>query len=507
GVAERSQLRQTEQKIREQAEFLNKATDAIIVCDTEHRIIYWNQSASRIYGWDDTDAEGEDLVELLFQNQPLVPVHEMFQAVETRDEWIGELPQRTREGRPISVQCRATLIRDENGLPKSLLLINTDITERKQLEEQFLRSQRLESLGALISGIAHDLNNALAPILIGADLLRKTPGKESILQTIESSARRGADMVQQVLAFTRGADSRKISVQLESLVKEMGKIIGDTFPKNISPEIKIEKGVWPVQGVPTQLYQVLMNLCVNARDAMPDGGSLTIEARNVQLDAATAADYPDAKAGDYVSVSVADTGTGISPDQMGKIFHPFFTTKGPGKGTGLGLSTSINIVKNHGGFMVVHSEVGKGTEFRFHLPATRIGQPGTGANPAPLPIGNGEGVLVIDNEAIVLVIARTALENYGYRVMTATNGMEAITCLNEKRDAANIAIIDLNLPHMSSASTIRALRKINPELRIIAAGESEPNGKPLPARVEGFIKKPFTVEKLLRNIHSVLTSK
>jgi len=508
-VADHALLQQTEQKNREQAELLDKATDAILVCDLSNRIVYWNESAERIYGWMKAEVIGKDMVEVLFHGKPPSQIQEMLQSMDDRGEWIGELQELTKDGKPLIVQGRATLIRDENRQPKSLLLINTDITERKQLEEQFLRSQRLESLGVLISGIAHDLNNALAPVLLGIDMLRGSHGeKENILKTMQSSAKRGADMVKQVLAFARGSDTHKTLVHVEPLVKEMGKIITDTFPKNIDCQVKLNRELWPVSGVPTQLYQVLMNLCVNARDAMPEGGTLTLTTENVCVDKDIAANHPDAKPGNYVCVSVADTGTGISTEQMEKIFQPFFTTKAPGKGTGLGLSTSLGIIKHHGGFLTVHSEMGRGTQFKFYLPAVIEALSTTTPQEPSLPTGNGECILVVDDEAIVLVIARTALENYGYRVLTAASGLEAITCLAEKRNAVDLVITDMLMPLMGGTATAIALRRINPDIKIIFASGSEKEAEEVRERikVDAFISKPFTVEKLLTGLHKVLAN-
>jgi two-component system cell cycle sensor histidine kinase/response regulator CckA len=509
-VQEHALLQQTEEKNREQAELLDKATDAILVCDLNNRIVYWNQSAERIYGWTAVEAIGRDIMELLFHGKPSPQIQEVIKSVDKRDEWTGELQELAKDGRPIIVQCRATLIRDKNRQPKSLLFINTDITEHKQLEEQFLRSQRLESLGVLISGIAHDLNNALTPVLIGIDILQGSPAKkENILKTMQSSARRGADMVKQVLAFARGDDTHKTLVHADPLVKEMGKIVSDTFPKNINCRVKVNKESWPVSAIPTQLYQVLMNLCVNARDAMPEGGTLALAVENVRLDDTMTARHPEAKPGNYVCVSVSDTGTGISAEQVGKIFQPFFTTKAPGKGTGLGLSTSLSIIKNHDGFMDVRSNVGQGTEFKFYLPALVEGSLAATPQKPSLPIGNGERILVVDDEAIVLVIARTALENYGYQVLTAASGLEAITCLAEKRDAVDAVITDSTMPLMGGAATAIALRRINPDVKIILAGDSAKEADDIRDRVkvDAFISKPFTVEKLLTSLHQVLALK
>ncbi len=373
-VIDMTDRKTAEEKIREQAELLDKAQDAIIVCDLDRSILYWNKGAERIYGWRASEVIGKNIRQLLFHGHPPPQIEEAVKSMEERGEWTGELPEFTRDNKSVIVQARSTLIRDQAGQPKSLLIINTDITERKQLEEQFLRAQRLESLGALVGGIAHDLNNALVPIIVGVDIMREqalSPDARSMIATMEISARRSADMVKQMLLFARGGETVKTVIRLEQLVKEMTRTINDTFPKNIRSQVKQDKNLWPVAGLPTQLHQVLMNLCVNARDAMPKGGTLTLAAENVKLTLTDVALHQGVKPGNYLCLTVADTGTGIPPDIATKIFQPFFTTKGIGKGTGLGLSTCQSIAKSHDGFITVHSQPGTGTEFKVFLPAAK----------------------------------------------------------------------------------------------------------------------------------------
>lgn len=505
-VAAGIRLKDTEQKNREQAELLDKATDAILVCDLNRRIIYWNRGAERIYGWAAHEVEGKDLVQVLFHGAEPSQGEEIRKGIGESGEWNGEIPELTKDGRAILIQCRITLIRDASGQPKSLLAINTDITERKHLEEQLLRAHRLESLGTLVSGIAHDLNNTLGPVLIGIDVLRKAPAEqERILQMMEKSARRGAEMIKQMLAFARGGATCKVVFSIESLVNEMSKTLTHTFPKSIQCEIKVGEKLWLISGVSTQLYQVLMNLCVNARDAMPEGGKLTLSVENISLDAATAASIPDAKAGNYVCICVADTGKGMSPEQMKKVFQPFYSTKAPGKGTGLGLSTSLYIVKNHGGFLTVASQINKGTEFKCHLPAV-IEAPLPEPAPPPMPRGNGECVLLVEDEAVDTRAARTTLESHGYRVLAAENGLEAVTSLSENRSAVDLVITEMELPLMGGSATAVALRRIRPDLKVVMVGESEKPAEELKRKIHinGFISKPVTAEKLLRTVHAVM---
>jgi PAS domain S-box-containing protein len=510
---EHARLRVAEEKIREQAALLDKASDAIILCDLKRRVLFWNQGAERIYGWTTSEACGKNLADLLFNGNSPPEIDAAIKTLHERGEWAGELQEFTKDNRSLIVQGRATLIRDEQGRPKSLLIINTDITERKQLEEQFLRSQRLESLGVLISGIAHDLNNALSPVMMGIDILRANPKPEEagpIFDMVEASTRRGAEMVKQVLAFARGADTRKSTVRIDRLIKEMGKIITDIFPKNIKCQVNTGQGIWPVSGLPTQLHQVLMNLCVNARDAMPQGGMLTLSTKNVQLGQSDIGQHPEATPGDYICVSVEDTGTGISPEQLTKLFQPFFTTKRPGKGTGLGLSTSRNIIKNHSGFITVESQLGRGTVFKFYLPAANTpANPETIANPLPLPAGSGECVLVIDDEETVLAITKSTLENFGYVVITVSSGLEAIACFAEQHDKIKLVITDMAMPFMDGLATTMALRKIRPDVPIIVTTgldqeKDEDTSRKIKAAAS--LQKPFTAETLLTQVHAVLTA-
>ena len=452
---------------------------------------------------------GKTLPEVLFHGKPPPELEETTKSIKERGEWNGELHELSKDGRPIIVQGRSTVVRDEHNRPKSLLIINTDITERKFLEEQFLRAQRLESLGVLVSGIAHDLNNTLSPILMGVEVVREeitSPETESILDTMRTSARRSADMVRQMLTFVRGGEAKKHLIHAAQLVKEMGRIINDTFPKTIRCRVQVDPSCWPIYGLPTQLHQVLLNLCVNARDAMPEGGTLKLSVSNATLGPADAGLHPDARPGNYLCVSVADTGTGIPAEHLKKIFEPFFTTKAPGKGTGLGLSTSLSIMKRHDGFITVHSEAGRGTEFKCYFPAATEAPEETVAESLSLPPGNGECVLIVDDEEAILAIMRSTLENYGYQVLTAGSGLEAIARFTPNSDAVHLIITDIAMPFMDGRAVIQALRKIRPDVKIIVASGSEKEVEDLrkDIRTDAFIPKPFTNEILLKTVHQVL---
>jgi nitrogen-specific signal transduction histidine kinase len=403
------------------------------------------------------------------------------------------------------------VIRDSDGRISRVIVVSRDVTEEKRLAAQFLRAQRMESIGTLAGGIAHDLNNVLAPIMMAIEVLRSKvsdPGGQMILNTIETSARRGADIVRQVLAFGRGVEGDRILVQLKHIVIEVVKIAGQTFPKSIDVRTNVPRDLWTVSADPTQMHQVLLNMLVNARDAMPNGGALTISAENITLDETYSRMHLEAKPGAYVSLGITDTGTGIPADIREKIFEPFFTTKEIGMGTGLGLSTTLAIVRSHKGFINVYSELGKGTTFRIYIPATgaasRVTAPGEDAD---LPTGKGELILVIDDEAAIREITKETLQAYGYKAMTASDGAEGVALFAENKGTIKVVITDIMMPVMDGTAAILALKRIHPGVKIIAASGLTASGQIKTSsnyNVEAFLTKPYTAEKLLKALAAVL---
>ena len=426
-----------------------------------------------------------------------------------KGEWKGESCHVTKGDEALIVESQWTLITDVAGKPKSILIVNTDLTERKKIEAQFLRTQRMESIGTLAGGIAHDLNNVLAPIIMSVEILKekfKDPQSHRMLTVLETSAKRGADMVRQVLTFARGVEGERVLLQPRHLIKEVAKILGDTFPKTIQLRVRLAENLWPLIGDATQLHQVMVNLGVNARDAMIDGGVITLSAENLVIDEKQATE--EIKSGFYVIIKVSDTGTGIPREILDKIFEPFFTTKETGKGTGLGLATVLGIVKSHGGFVQVQTEVGKGTTFSIYLPATQDAQSlAPEGTQRQLPAGKGELILAVDDEASVLTMTKETLETFGYRVITARDGTEAIAEYTAHQHEIKGVITDMLMPFMDGPSTIRVLRKMDPNVRIIAASGLMDNDKVKDATGMdniSFIMKPYTAEKLLNTVHKLL---
>jgi PAS domain S-box-containing protein len=498
-----------EEMIAEQAELIDQARDAIFVCTLDSRITFWSKGAERIYGWTAHEVKGRTVDELFVPDANV-----MARAKDTtlqEGAWGGEIGKHTKDGTLLTIESRRTLLLDDQDQPRAILVIDSDITEQKRLEAQFLRAQRLESIGTLAGGIAHDLNNVLAPIIMSLELLRaELPGEgnRELLDLISSSAHRGADMVKQVLHFARGIEGRRIEVNLRHLIKDIERIVNDTFLKHIEIEVTTSDDLWSIIGDPTQIHQVLMNLCVNARHAMPQDGMLRITAENLMVDAQFAALNVESHQGPYVLIQVEDNGTGIPPEMIEKVFDPFFTTKEVGKGTGLGLSTSMAIVRSHGGFLRVYSEPGVGTTFKVYLPshaAPLVAAESTALG--AIPKGNGELVLVVDDESAVREITRQTLEAYGYRVLLACDGSEAIAHFARHSDEVAVVLTDMMMPIMDGPTTIQVLRRMRPGVRIIGASGLSADqhiGSAMRLGVQQFLHKPYTAMTLLSALRDVL---
>jgi two-component system cell cycle sensor histidine kinase/response regulator CckA len=464
-IIDRTAQYETAEENRDLAEVLNLASDAIVVCDLEHKV------------------------------------------------WLGQMNHARKQGPIAIVNSRWTLARNESSKqPKCILLINSDITETKKLESQFLRAQRLDSLGTLASGIAHDLNNILSPILMASGILSQSNLSEDeskMLAIIEGSAERGAGIVKQVLTFARGADGERVPLQTKHIVTEMAKVMVQTFPKNLDIQTNFPRDLWMVTGDATQIHQILLNLCVNARDAIGEkSGIIRVECKNVEVDQQTARANPGAQLGAHVCISVKDTGAGMSPDVMEKIFDPFFTTKEQGKGTGLGLATVLGIVKGHKGFVTLQSQVGVGTTFRVFLPADAEATDTAEVEADPSSIrGRGETLLVVDDEAAVREALVTTLQANGYHCYTAEDGTDALALFFERRDNISAIITDLHMGIMDGIALVRSLRKVAPETRVIVSSGHISDEKRVVLKglgVESILEKPYSAEKLLRSVHDIL---
>jgi len=507
-----SERKQSEASLQKQAQLLELAHDAIVVRDFDDRITFWNQGAEKTYGWQREQVIGAHSHTFLHTQFPK-PLATIQAELLAHGHWEGELVHTRQDGQPRTVTSHWALQRDLDGKPIAVLEINTDITEKKVLEAQFLRAQRMESIGTLAGGIAHDLNNVLTPILSSAQLLLMRAiadehKQTQLLETIEASARRGGALIKQVLSFARGVEGERTALQIRHLITEIRTIAQETFPKSIDIRADAVHDLWLTSGDATQLHQVLMNLCVNARDAMPDGGTLTLTARNLQIDEQYARMNLDAKVGSYIVVTVADKGTGISPEQLDRIFEPFFTTKEPGRGTGLGLSTVLAIVKSHGGFIEVSSRVREGTQFRVYLPAVNADEL-VPVEEEELQPAQGELILVVDDEAAIRESNKASLEAYNYRVLTASDGIEAIALYAQHKEDIRLVLVDLMMPSMDGPTTIRTLKKINPQVKIVAVSGllSSSHLPPMVgAELQAFLAKPYTAKDLVKCLNTALLS-
>ncbi len=378
-------------------------------------------------------------------------------------------------------------------------------------DENALRSSRLESLGMLASGIAHDLNNVLSPIVLAAPILREhatNPDDLRIIASLEKSAERGVDLVRQILTFAHGAASVPQLVDLKCLLQETVSVAAETFPKNIRVVDNFPGNLWPIRADPTQIHQVLLNLCINARDAMPDGGTLYLTAENTLLDEATARKIPEGRPGAWIVLHVEDSGTGIPHDALAHIFEPFFTTKEAGKGTGLGLSTVRSIVENHSGFISLKTSEGRGTTFRIYLPAAEVpaGAADLSAAEPKEMHGAGELILVVDDEPQVRDITAAMLTRHGYRVLTASDGSEAVALFSTRITEVKLVITDLVMPNLDGVALAGIVRHMSPGVRVLAISGLSSSGRN--GKVEKFggaiLFKPFKVQALLETVSGLL---
>lgn len=514
---------------------LESVAYSIISTDQDGHIVTFNRGAESLTGYSREEVVGLHTPELIHDpaeivqaaadlstalNAEILPGFEVLVAQSRR----GEAHEREwsyirKDGGRVSVSLCVTAMRNSDGLITGFLAVARDVTEKKKLEQQFLRSQRIESIGTLAGGIAHDLNNVLTPILMSIELLRVTNTSErsgNVLASIESSARRGADLVKQILSFARGVEGERTLIKAGTVIKDIQKLVQDTFPKNIRCAAALEADLPPLLADPTQVHQILLNFCVNARDAMPNGGSLSITAKSITLDESAAAMQMNAKPGTYVSISVKDTGTGIPPEVVEKVFDPFFTTKEVGKGTGLGLSTVLAIAKSHGGFVKVVSEPGEGSLFTVCLPALAHGEKAVEVEPLvpaediqtqPIRQGGGELILIVDDEDNVRTITQQTLETLGYRTLGAADGVEAVALYSRHNTEIAAVLTDMMMPIMSGPATIQVLQRINPAVKIIAASGITQNGglaKAAEMGIKHLLPKPYSAQTVMSTLHKLL---
>ncbi|HYF02516.1 MAG TPA: ATP-binding protein, partial [Patescibacteria group bacterium] len=474
----------------------------------------WNKGAEKMYGYTFDEIAGKTPVELRGKESS-----EEFQKAKEilmqTGAWSGEVWLKRKNGTSILIQSRWTLIKDSNGNPTSILSTNTDITEKRSIEKQLLRSQRLESIGTLASGVAHDLNNLLTPVVLGMELIKlqinDDQGRQRI-NSLVSIVQRGSSLIQQLLSFAKGKDGPREAMNVRYIIDESVKFVRETFPRNIDVQVDIAKDELIISGDSTQINQVIMNLLINARDAMEvHGGLLTIKASRIVADELLLKRYVDASPGQYIAITVRDTGIGIPPELQDRVFEPFFTTKEQGKGTGIGLTTVFSIVRNYKGFITLYSEIGKGTAFTVYLPYIEQAESDTNyvVSLQKKSVKN-ECVLFVDDEEFIRSIAADTLVSFGYKVLTAANGEEAMNVFLQNQSEIALVITDVMMPVKGGLELLQDLRKLDPAIKVIAASGLMHSkiASDLQARgVAAVLQKPYTVHELLETVQNTLALK
>lgn len=470
------------------------------------RFVAVNQAAVDSYGYTREEFLGMTIKEI----RPPEDVPSLMAHLATTPSPLRRAPadwrHRRKDGTVFATEVVSHPLEIE-GRP-GMLVMATDISEKRNLQDQFLRAQRMENLGMLAAGISHDLNNIFTPLMMVAPLLGSRLTGENdrrILATVEQSVRRGAGLVKQILTFSRGTDGASGPVQLKHIGRDIIGMITETFPRSINFQATISPDLLPVRGNPTQVHQILLNLTVNARDAMPNGGELRLAIENCEFTPDTVIAVLGARVGRFIRIEVSDTGCGIAPEIAERIWEPFFSTKGLEKGTGLGLSTVRGIVARHNGFIDLKSEVGRGTTFRVYLPAELEYAPTPDSTPSPeVPRGRDELVLFVDDEPDIATMAAAALSAHGYRVITCPNAAQALQAFRDNPDV-RLVITDFHMPGMDGEKLAAELRRHRPKLPImICSGTSGHTWAGVPN--EHTLMKPFAANALLQAVREVLAS-
>lgn len=495
------------------ADFFDMSPDALIMTNELGMIKLANRKVEEVFGWKREELIGQPIEILMpeeFREDHAVMRKRFFQNPEARTMAgrVSNLRALRKDGNVFSVEISLSPLRTEAGT--EVIAAVRDVTERKNFERHVLRSQRLESLGCMAGGVAHDLNNTFQPILMILEMLR-SEHPESItefLEIAEDSTRRGAEMVHQLLTFAKGSKGENLLIDPKHLLHEVEKVIKNTFPKSIRLKTRYAEESGAIRGDVTLLNQVMLNLCANARDAMPDGGTLSLELEEIVCDETFVRFVADANPGTYARIRVTDTGKGISSEIIDHIFEPFFTTKSPDKGTGLGLSAAMGIVKGQGGFLRVESKGDQGSRFEVYLPKADAAMDEENPSERTEFQGNGELFLVVDDETAICEMLKAALERLGFRVITASDGSEALIHIGKHEDKIKFLLTDINMPVVDGLVLARAVRQMVPEARVIAMTGVGDENKATQLRdlgVDGLILKPFNTKKLIQALDGKFT--
>jgi PAS domain S-box-containing protein len=510
-VRDVSKPKRSEEVQRRLATAVEQAAEAIVVTDTNGDIQYVNPAFEKISGYTREEVIGRNPRLLASGEQDSIFYDDLWGTITGGEVWTGRFTNRKKDGSLYHEEATISPVRDSTGRVTNFVAVKRDVTEHLRLSNQLFQAQKMEAVGTLAGGIAHDFNNLLQVTLGYSEMLladkdRHDPEYEDLSRILQA-AKSGAELVQRLLTFSRKVEPKPVPLNLNRRIVQVDKLLKRTIPKMIDIQMNLSNDLATVNADPLQMEQVLMNLAVNARDAMPDGGKLIIETRNISLDEEHCRADVGARPGNYVLLTVSDTGHGIDKAIAEHIFEPFYTTKELGRGTGLGLAMVYGIVSQHGGFIRCSSEVGRGTAFNVYFPAIENLSESAVEMSAVRPAFGTETILLVDDEELVRDLGERVLTKAGYTVLSATNGIEALELFKKERKQIDLVILDLIMPEMGGKACLKELLKMDPEVRILLASGYAADAaanKTLEPGARGFVGKPFRFMELLRQVRNVL---
>ncbi|MGZ8449416.1 MAG: PAS domain S-box protein [Candidatus Deferrimicrobiaceae bacterium] len=517
-ITDITRRKDAEEALRREKDFssriLEVANVLIVVLDREGRILLFNRKCEEVTGWREREVLGRRLWDFLLPERVISPIRESFSRLDEKDIFpFYENPWLLRDGGERNIRWNNTVTRNERGEVVWVIGTGTDITEQRLLEEQLRHIQKMDAVGTLAGGIAHDFNNIIQAIMGYTSLLKARIGDAGAeeVDAIERAGLRASELTTQLLGFARGGKYEVRPVDLNQVVGKVVSMIRHTFDRSIEIRTELAGGLPAVEGDAGQLEQTVLNLCINARDAMPRGGILMLATHRERISGEEGGTPEETPRGEYVLLSLSDTGVGIPPENIPRIFEPFFTTKEAGKGSGMGLAMAYGIVKNHGGSLDVRSALGKGSTFRLLLPASakEIPPPPSAIKEEPA-AGGTETVLFVDDEESLRVLAMEMLGRLGYRVLTAGNGFEAVKIFRERRAEIAAVILDMIMPGMGGEETFHRLKEIDPAARVLLSSGYAVEGRPqtlLSAGAAGFLQKPYRVGTLAAALRRTIGGK
>ncbi len=508
---ELEQRKQAEMTLAYQAKLLAQTSDAVVAGDAENRVTFWNESAEKLFGWRSDEVMGRRIEDITPWTSSNPSREEVRRRIETQGAWSGEVSFQNRAGAVVHIEMAISRVRDSDGRMVGTVAGMRDLTERKRLEEQLVQSQKMQAIGLLAGGVAHDFNNLLTVIngyaQLAADACRTDPEIRESLEEVLRAGHHGAELTQQLLAFGRKQVLQLQILDLNQLTRDTERLLQRLIGEDIELRLELEEGAGRIKADPGQMQQVIMNLAVNARDAMPHGGRLTLRTRAVEFDVSHTRLHPEIQSGLYVLLMVIDEGHGMDKTTTHRIFEPFFTTKEKGRGTGLGLSTVYGIVQQSGGHIWVDSELNRGTTFTVCLPAANPSEPAlssTAAEPAP---PGKEALLLVEDKTQVRELASKILKSLGYCVLEAENGANAKRLFEVSEQPVDLLITDVIMPGMTGTELAAELRARRPALRVLFMSGYADGKVVQPEALDAntaFLQKPFTPDLLARRVRDLL---